>query len=320
MPRQKQQKQKRETRKERKKEEKINDAEAKADEHLITHNLCGFPHEYGFKGCSNCKFNKYYCTGVILSEPILLVKSKYKPIFFTASPDERLEAYFEEADAIRQVVVDFQKLDCIAKFALYKTLGKLNAYTIDIELTQSRFERLAKKRKPFQGAIDHYEATIEPRPEFKILSVSFEEGTHTPLVECSEDIPRRELAYRIRQYKAYFMNQYFLYCAPKDTTKRHTSLRELLRDKNTDTREISRQMQMPEIEGFRFNYETYCKTFLESVIRKGGRDSKCTKWISVLPPLRKSQWPSNITYRDIKCYDIFGGKRAKTVYDVETVD
>ena len=77
------------------------------------------------------------------------------------------------------------------------------------------------------------------------------------------------------------------------------------------------QMQMPQDGGFRENYKWLMPIFLESVIQKGGKDSECTKLLSVLPPLRKSQWPKNIKYRPTKYYDIYGGKRNKTVYDVD---
>ena len=226
-----------------------------------------------------------------------------------------MEAIHEERDVILRIFQDYKQLDSLAKVACAKGMLKILDYEKDLAIIEERITRLKNKRVPFQKAIDYYEATLKPRPDFKILSVSFNKESSTPIVECSEEIPKKELRYRLRQYQAYFYNQYYLHCAPLDKEKRHRSLQHLWPEMNTDTRQVHRQMQMPLDEGFRANYESYCKIFLESVIRKSGYDSKCTKLLSVLPPLNRKQWPRDTPYRRIKCYDIYGGKRHKNRYD-----
>ena len=258
---------------------------------------------------------KYRRIGCRLVGPLTLLADKYESIYNTASPDERLEAFYEEKEVMLRIILDYQQLDSIAQIACTTAIQKILSYAEDIGITEERINRLKNKRVPFQKAIDYYEATLKPRPDFKILSISFDKDSSTPTVECSEEIPKKELRYRLRQYQAYFYNQYYLHCAPLDKEKRHKSLQDLWPEMNTDTREIPRQMQMPLDEGYRANYESYCKIFLESVIRKSGYDSKCTKLISVLPPLNRKQWPRDTPYRRIKCYDIYGGKRHKNWYD-----
>ncbi len=306
MPRTKITKQKKETRREKQnKEAKQNDNKSAGTDSDSDNQNAG----------RQAFVQKYKRIGNKLIEPYTLLTEKYEHIFHTASPDERLEAFYEEKEVVQQIFVDYQRIDTLGQVAYTTTIQKILAYADDIGFTEERINRLKNKRVPFQKAIDYYEATLKPRPDFKILSVSFNKESSIPIVECSEEIPKKELKYRIKQYQAYFYNQYFLHCAPLNREKMHRSLQDLWSEMNTDTREVPRQMQMPLDEGYRANYESYCKIFLESVIRKSGYDSKCTKMISVLPPLNRKQWPKDTPYRRTKCYDIYGGKRHKSRYD-----
>ena len=243
-------------------------------------------------------------------------KERYSRLWFVATPDERLEAFYEESMLNRRIVDSYLKQNLEVRMTHAAAVNFVLDYLEDIKLTISRIKTLNERRKVFQCVIDRYEATIEPRPNFEILTVSFKNDSITPEVRGSEPIPEKEMNYRIRQYKAWFFFQYYLHCAPLDKDKRYCKLENVLQEEYSWTRWIPRQMQMPKDGDFRANYKWLLPSFLKSVIQKGGKDSECTKLLSVLPPLSKSQWPKNIKYRPTEYYDIYGGKRNKTVYDV----
>ena len=236
MPRSKKQKQKKETRREKQNKETKQNENVDVD-----------PDDSSQDTAKEAFVEKYMRMGNKLVEPYTLLAEKYENIFDTASPDERLEAFHEEMDVVRQAVDTYQNIDSIGQVYYTETIEKILAYAEDMKLTLERIQTLKNKRVPFQQAIDHYEAITLPRPDFKVLSVSFNEGNNVPIVQCSEDIPKRELAYRIRQYQAYFYNQYFLHCAPLNREIMHRKLSELFTDTNTDTRVVTRQMQMPKL-------------------------------------------------------------------------
>lgn len=244
-------------------------------------------------------------------------KKKHCLIWFIATPDQRLEAFYEESRLNRRVIHSYMKQDPNTRLVYASAIIRILEYLDDIKLTLSRIRTLINRRLPFQSVIDRYEADISPRPHYTILSICFKKDLITPDIYGSEPIPKKEMNYRIRQYQAWFYFQYYLHCAPIEKGSRHCKLKYLLQDGNSDTRKPKRQMQMPKDGDFKANYRWLLPIFLESVIQKGGKDSECIKLLSVLPPLTKPKWPKNVKYRPTKYYDIYGGKRNKTVYDVD---
>ena len=220
----------------------------------------------------------------ILSE----LGGKNVSIWFSGSLDDRHDLWKEVIKTFEKVTQLFDNLDPIGLEILEDAIGKVNLSLFDLREIQRRTDYHLKKRKLVKKYINYYEDKIPARPNFKIIQICVI-GTNVK-VWGNEDVPKREMAFRIKQYKSWFMIQYFRFCAPLDKKKRHKKLKDLLADTNCRTREPYQQVQMPHGGGFRDNFIEFLPRFLNTVIRNGGRKSMCTHLLSVLPKGVRLPW------------------------------
>ena len=155
----------------------------------------------------------------------------------------------------------------------------------DISGITRRINYLKKRRAEKQKTVDFWEKRFPPRPDFQLLKIVHEENNFH--LETEPVLPKMEITYRVKQYKAYYFQNYFILNAPFNGPF-HRTLGQLLREENPKNRNIERPYLMPR-ENIQEHYFKLMPHFLTGLIRYGALYFEPAKLLYVHPHTRRGK-------------------------------